>query len=638
MPYSKRVRHWALIFAGVHAFGWVLALPAAAQRVVYVDGMATGANDGSSWESAYVNLQDALADAAASGASSHEIRVARGTYRPDQGIDQTLGERTASFELFSGLALLGGYAGCASADPDARDRERFETILSGDLSGNDDPAIRGESDCCGHSWTPGCDDALCEEEVCTRNPFCCEDWWASSCANAAEQYCCDLCRPTRCENSYTVVKAMDTDASTRIDGFTITGGESNGSFEPKQPGFDMNLVTGGGLYVRDSSLTVSNCTFVRNAAGGGGNAVDTRAGEPVVTNCMFRDNGWYAHGAGSALWTVDEMATVTDCQFIRNRGGGLRVRGDRLISGCSFVGNTRSAGLDVSRGHPSISDCIFIGNTGGGMFNFGFPQLINCGFYGNSTGFAGGGIHDAGWGLILINCVFSGNKAGGGIIYPGGPTNPGYGGGISKGSGPLLVLNCTIVGNEAGSMGGLSGLESATIAHSIFWGNRSDKGITEGSQLGGGWFFTPPQIRYNCIQGWTGSVPGLGNVGVDPLFVDADGPDDVPGTQDDDFHLSADSLLIDAGDPNPPLLPPYDFELHTRILCGVVDMGVYEFGIGDLDCDRSVDLTDFSQWAACMTGPDNGPYPETCEAFDFNADNDVDVDDFRGFQLTLAHP
>ena len=102
--------------------------------------------------------------------------------------------------------------------------------------------------------------------------------------------------------------------------------------------------------------------------------------------------------------------------------------------------------------------------------------------------------------------------------------------------------------------------------------------------------------------------------------------------------MSADSPLIDAGDPDPPLVPPYDFDLHTRILCGRVDMGIYEFGIGDLDCDRVVDLTDFAQWAACMTGPDNGPYLESCEAFDFNADNDVDVHDFSGFQLTLPRP
>ncbi len=298
MSYSKQVRQWALMLAGAQALGWVFVLPAAGQRVLYVDAMATGVNDGSSWQNAYIALQDALGDAAAFAGSIQEIRVARGTYTPDQGSGYAPGDRSVSFELFSGLALLGGYAGCASLDPGARDRERFETILSGDLNGDDDPTIRGLSDCCAHSWAPGCEDALCEQTVCTRSPFCCDDWWGRGCVNMAERFCCDLCRPTRCENSYTVVKAVDTDAATRIDGFTITGGESNAWVDPKEPVVDSSLKAGGGLFAWHSSLTISNCRFVENAAGGGGNAVYTYGGEPVVTNCVFRDNGWYAEGLG----------------------------------------------------------------------------------------------------------------------------------------------------------------------------------------------------------------------------------------------------------------------------------------------------------------------------------------------------
>ena len=41
----------------------VVARTAAAGGVIYVDANAPGANNGSSWENAYVFLQDALADA-----------------------------------------------------------------------------------------------------------------------------------------------------------------------------------------------------------------------------------------------------------------------------------------------------------------------------------------------------------------------------------------------------------------------------------------------------------------------------------------------------------------------------------------------------------------------------------------------
>ncbi len=74
------------------------------------------------------------------------------------------------------------------------------------------------------------------------------------------------------------------------------------------------------------------------------------------------------------------------------------------------------------------------------------------------------------------------------------------------------------------------------------------------------------------------------------------------------------------------------------MLCDRVDMGAYEFGIGDYDCDQDVVLVDFAHWDGCMTGPANGPYDPGCEAFDFDADLDVDFEDFRGFQLVLAGP
>ncbi len=37
-----------------------------------------------------------------------------------------------------------------------------------------------------------------------------------------------------------------------------------------------------------------------------------------------------------------------------------------------------------------------------------------------------------------------------------------------------------------------------------------------------------------------------------------------------------------------------------------------------------------------MTGPDNGPYTEGCEAFDFEFDGDVDVHDVSDFLQAFA--
>jgi len=89
-----------------------------------------------------------------------------------------------------------------------------------------------------------------------------------------------------------------------------------------------------------------------------------------------------------------------------------------------------------------------------------------------------------------------------------------------------------------------------------------------------------------------GGLPGTGNPLVcTPTFVDADGDDGVPGTPDDDLHLTAGSDGIDAGDANlchPDALDldrdgdttelmPVDADSSPRVAGENVDMGAFEF-------------------------------------------------------------
>lgn len=109
----------------------------------YVDGDATaGSQDGSSWANAFVNLQDALDAASPNGG---EIWVADGIYYPDQGENQTTGERDSTFKLSNGIRLYGGFTGTevlfSERNPDP---ETNGTVLSGDL--NRDGDITGSSD------------------------------------------------------------------------------------------------------------------------------------------------------------------------------------------------------------------------------------------------------------------------------------------------------------------------------------------------------------------------------------------------------------------------------------------------------------------------------------------------------------
>jgi serine protease AprX len=57
---------------------------------------------------------------------------------------------------------------------------------------------------------------------------------------------------------------------------------------------------------------------------------------------------------------------------------------------------------------------------------------------------------------------------------------------------------------------------------------------------------------------------------------------------------------------------------------------------GDHDGDGDVDLADFAAWHGCMTGPNAGPPSSGCEVFDFDADDDVDTEDFQTFSALLG--
>ena len=555
----------------------------------FVDSGAEGAGNGESWDDAFTTLQGGFVEATVGA----EIRVAQGTYRPDQGPSEP-GDRTATFQLISGVALYGGYAGHGEPDPDARDVELYETVLSGDIGEPSD-----------------LDD-----------------------------------------NSYHVVTANDVDMFAILDGFTITAGRANGDIQ--------EFARGAGLICLSSSPTVRNCVFTGNTADGiewvpkagwvpigEGGGVFIGGGDPTLSNCAFSDN--YANTAGGGMYMLGTEATLIDCLFSENvalyRGGGLNSRSaDPTLIRCVFRGNStnisRGGGFSNEASDSTLIDCLFVDNSaggdgrGGGMANaISDPILIGCMFVGNSATQNGGGVSNmSGSDAVLINCLFSGNSAG---RHGGAVDNRNF---INHTSHPLMI-NCTLSNNIAdsngdgvGDGGGIADREysTSTVTNCILWGN-SDSGAQDESAQ----FYsleTDPIINYSCIQGWTGAFGGVGNIGDDPLFVDADGPDDEVGTEDDDLRLQPCSPAVDGGSngalPNDVTV---DLDGNPRFVDGngdgndVVDMGAYEFQadvgccFADLDGDGDVGAADLAtllgSWGPCS--PDQG-----CPA-DLDADGEV---------------
>jgi parallel beta-helix repeat protein len=94
-------------------------------KIIYVDENAEGAEDGSSWDDAFVYLDEALAYARACG---DQIWVAAGTYSPDGYSDPN-----ATFKLVNNVSVYGGFP-TGGGDWQERNWTDNETILSGDVS------------------------------------------------------------------------------------------------------------------------------------------------------------------------------------------------------------------------------------------------------------------------------------------------------------------------------------------------------------------------------------------------------------------------------------------------------------------------------------------------------------------------
>ena len=482
------------------------------KRVFYVDANATGADDGSSWENAFTDLQDALDEA--HGCYGSEIWVARGTYKPDNYMCEAIPgvPQSKTFRIMDGVMMYGGFDGTESTRSE-RDWINNETILSGDLD----------------------NDGILDDD-----------------------------------NVWHVVRPTDSDISRTggIDGFTVTGGYADG-FGSNGSGGGIFLHAGGATH---KSPTIANCKIVDNYADVSGAGMFIEQGDPTVTNCSFTGN-WAVWGGG--MYNFNSSPTVTGCIFTSNSahfdGGGMYNvdNSDPTVSNCTFIGNSVNSlggGISNNNSNPSVTGCTFSGNAalaGGGMCNFeGNSTVTGCTFIGNSTEY-GGGIYNGGGSPTVTGCIFIGNSAD-------------YGGGISNTFSSPTVTNCSFVGNSAEYGGGMEHYESnPTVTGSILWDNIAS---IDGNEIYNDTKSTPV-ISYSDIAGWNSSMGADlgGNIDIDPLFVDANGPDGTVGTEDDNLRLSAGSLCIDAGDPNYiPGPNETDLDGNARVIGGRIDIGAYE--------------------------------------------------------------
>lgn len=218
-------------------------------------------------------------------------------------------------------------------------------------------------------------------------------------------------------------------------------------------------------------------------------------------------------------------------------------------------------GLTIAAGNANgLSERAF----GGGIYiEGGVTTLRNCRFPGNAAE-AGGAVANIMGSTTATNCAFSGNAA------------ANDGGAFFNDLSTLTLFNCTLVANTARTGGGIRNYTGVMLelTNCILWGNVASGSTSEAAQIEN--TASSTTVDYSCIQEWSGAFGGIGNTGTDPLFVDADGEDDVYGTVDDNPRLREESPCIDVGTPQGA--PSADLDGYARPCGDGVDMGAYENG------------------------------------------------------------
>ncbi|MCZ6835029.1 MAG: hypothetical protein O7G85_04575 [Planctomycetota bacterium] len=354
--FNQNVRRSQLVFRTIGVLILMLvSTRAQAGHVVYVDDDAPAGGDGSTWNTAFRFLQDALTVASSPANEAFEIRIGQGIYRPDEDeLNPTgSGDRFASFLLINNVELTGGYAGRGQPDPDVRNVQLYQTVFSGDLDEDDGPDFANNS-----------------------------------------------------ENSLHVVVAYFVDSSAVLKGVFVASGNANGSIAQH--------VWGGGILIYyDSSPMILECTLMANSATkGGGIEVDWRS-KPLIQSCNFIGNRvvpWATvipTGGGLACIRSGTDAIIVDCIFQGNHaegnGGGAYCGGlnaPRFVN-CKFFDNSAVNGgglYSVFDSAPTILNGLFVANHalsyGGGALSSSRSSAAfrSCNFVANTAGIDGGGI------------------------------------------------------------------------------------------------------------------------------------------------------------------------------------------------------------------------------------------------------
>ncbi|WP_299886289.1 LamG domain-containing protein [uncultured Lacinutrix sp.] len=235
------------------------------QTRLYVNQFATSNFDGTSWETGFFNLQDAII-ASLSCSTITEIWVASGTYSPsalprNNTITAGISTRDNTFHLPNGIKIYGGF-NATDTSIDQRDIAANPTILSGNIG----------------------------------NPS------------------------SSTDNTYHVVTSVLDNAETRLDGFIIEGGLTtfNDVTGLTIEGIDVRRRLGAGISNHNSSTVFANLIIRDNTADIGAGIYNKETINTSYTNIVIHNNNTVGFGIGGGMYNKAASFTATNVLIANN--------------------------------------------------------------------------------------------------------------------------------------------------------------------------------------------------------------------------------------------------------------------------------------------------------------------------------
>jgi parallel beta-helix repeat protein/predicted outer membrane repeat protein len=194
------------------------------------------------------------------------------------------------------------------------------------------------------------------------------------------------------------------DENSVLNGFTLTNGSGYGG-------------SGGGIYCKDSSPTITNNMILGNTAGqGGGIACDGvhYDSSPTITSNIISGNT-AEFGLGGGIYCHSSWSTITNNTISENSAIGYNWGSG---GGIYCIGSYPTIINNIIQGNKASANS---GQGGGFYFNKSYPIITNNTISGNMASDEGGGIYANG-DLTITNTILWDNSAPSGSQIAGGST------------------------------------------------------------------------------------------------------------------------------------------------------------------------------------------------------------------------